>query len=122
MNRIEDLAAFDSVFEAIFADAVLGVDPPGLKQSLGTTAADDAGVPGRATAIAEGGLPWTTRPASITAVGSHAADIGIPDTLPSRIVARADEPFERFDPEDLRLLGEWLEQALATPSCRPAVS
>ena len=113
VNRIEDLAAFDSVFEAIFADAVLGVDPPGLKQSLGTTAADDAGVPGRATAIAEGGLPWTTRPASITAVESHAADIGIPDTLPSRIVARADEPFERFDPEDLRLLGEWLEQAVA---------
>ena len=52
-------------------------------------------------------------PASITAVESHAADIGIPDTLPSRIVARADEPFERFDPEDLRLLGEWLEQAVA---------
>ena len=70
-------------------------------------------MPGRATSIAEGGLPWTTRPASITAVESHAADIGIPDTLPSRIVARADEPFERFDPEDLRLLGEWLEQTVA---------
>ena len=33
------------------------------------------------------------------------AELGIPDTLPSRIVARADEPFDRFDPEELRLLG-----------------
>jgi uncharacterized protein with von Willebrand factor type A (vWA) domain len=33
--------------------------------------------------------------------------------LPSRIVARADEPFDQFDPEDLRLIGTWLEQAVA---------
>jgi uncharacterized protein with von Willebrand factor type A (vWA) domain len=113
VNRVEDLAAFDAVFEAVFADAVLGVDPPGLEQSMGTTAATDPSVSGRATVVAEGGLPWTTRPASITAVDTHAADIGIPDTLPSRIVVRADEPFERFDTDDLRLLGEWLERSLA---------
>ena len=112
VNRVEDLAAFDAVFEAVFADAVLGVDPPGLKQSMGTTAAADPSVPGRASVVAEGGLPWTTRPASITAVDTDAADIGIPDTLPSRIVVRADEPFERFDTDDLRLLGEWLERSL----------
>jgi uncharacterized protein with von Willebrand factor type A (vWA) domain len=111
VNRVEDLAAFDAVFDAVFADAVLGLDPPGLKQSLRTAAADP-GVPGRASVVAEGGLPWT-RPASITAVDKHAADIGIPDTLPSRIVVRADEPFERFDSGDLRLLGAWLERALA---------
>ena len=113
VNRMEDLAAFDAVFEAVFADAVLGVDPPGLKQSAGTSAATDAGVPGRADLADEGGLPWTTRPASIAAVDAGGADIRIPDTLPSRIVARADEPFERFDREDLQLLGEWLEQAVA---------
>ena len=113
VNRVEDLAAFDAVFEAVFADAVLGVDPPGLKQSLSASAANDPGMPGRASVAAEGGLPWTTRrPASITAVDTHAAEIGIPDTLPSRIVMRADEPFERFDPDDLRTLGEWLEGAL----------
>ena len=112
VNRVEDLPAFDAIFEAVFADAVLGVDPPGLKKSTGTTAAAGPGVPGRASAIAEGGLPWSTRPASVTAVDTHAADIGIPDILPSRIVVRADEPFDRFDPDDLRLLGEWLEVAL----------
>ncbi len=113
VNRVDDLAAFDAVFGAVFADAVLGVDPPGLKQSLGTTVAPAPGVPGRAGALAEGGLPWTSRPASITAADGHDNQTGLPDALPSRIVARVDEPFERFDPDDLRLLGEWLEQATA---------
>ena len=36
-----------------------------------------------------------------------------PDTLPSRIVARAEEPFEQFDEADLRLIGTWLEQSAA---------
>jgi uncharacterized protein len=114
VNRAEDLPGFDAVFDAVFADAVVGLDPPGLKQSLGTTAAAEAGVLGRQRVLADGGLPWTTRPASIAAaVDEHSSDIGIPDTLPSRIVARAAEPFDRFDPDDLRLIGVWLEQAVA---------
>ena len=32
VNRAEDLIAFDAVFDAIFADAVLGLDPPTLKR------------------------------------------------------------------------------------------
>jgi uncharacterized protein len=114
VNRAEDLPGFDAVFDAVFADAVVGLDPAGLKQSLGTTAAAEAAVPGRERVLADGGLPWTTRPASIAAaVDEHSSDIGIPDTLPSRIVARAAEPFDRFDPDDLRLIGVWLEQAVA---------
>ena len=123
VNRVEDLAAFDAVFEAVFADAVLGVDPPGLKQSMGTTAAD---------------RPWCARPCQASSrkaacrgppaprrsppSTTHAADIGIPDTLPSRIVVRADEPFERFDTDDLRLLGEWLERCAGplAPAPQPA--
>ena len=31
VNRVEDIAAFDTVFEAVFADAVLGVDPAGAQ-------------------------------------------------------------------------------------------
>lgn len=112
VNRVEDIAPFDAVFEAVFADAVLGVDPPGLKRSLGTTAAADPGVPGREQVVADGGLPWSTRPASVTATDPHDSEHGIPDTLPSRIVASADEPFERFDPDELRLLGRWLEQSV----------
>lgn len=112
VNRVEDIAPFDAVFDAVFADAVLGVDPPGLKRSLGTTAAAEPGVPGRQETVAEGGLPWSTRPASVTATDPHDGDVGIPDTLPSRIVAHADEPFDQFDPDELRLLGRWLEQSV----------
>ena len=114
VNRFEDLAGFDALFDAVFADAVHGLAPPGLKQSLGTTTAADPGAPGRDQARAEGGLPWTTRPALITATtDDHASDIATPDALPSRIIARADEPFDRFDPTDLRLIGMWLEQSVA---------
>lgn len=37
----------------------------------------------------------------------------LPDVLPSRIAVLADEPFDRFDPEDLRMLGIWLEATVA---------
>jgi uncharacterized protein len=114
VNRVDDLPVFDAVFDAVFADAVLGVDPPGLKRSLGTTAASDPGVPGRENAVAEGGLPWSTLPASVTASDSDDGKVGIPETLPSRFVARVDEPFERFDPDDLRRIGDWLERAAGT--------
>ncbi|GFG53796.1 VWA containing CoxE family protein [Mycolicibacterium agri] len=114
VSRAEDLIGFDAAFDALFADAVLGLDPPGLKQSLGTTTVPEPGVRGRQHAQAEGGLPWATRPASITAASEdNDSDIGIPEMLPSRLVARAEEPFERFDAADLRLIGSWLEQAVA---------
>ena len=38
--------------------------------------------------------------------------MSLPDLLPSRIVALADEPFDQFDPDDLRLLGTWLERTV----------
>ena len=113
VNRVEDLAGFDAVFQAVFADAVLGLDPPGLKQSLGTGTEAAPAVPGRDRAVADAALPWTTRPASVTAAPEpHTSDTGIPDALPSRLVARFDEPFESFDAADLRLLTRWLEQTV----------
>ena len=112
VNRVDDLAAFDAVFDAVFADAVLGLDPVGRQQGRAETAAS---VPGARTSEATGngdGLPWTTRPSSMTAVDGQVAGVAVPDVLPSRIVARADEPFDRFDPDDLRLIGSWLENAM----------
>ena len=114
VNRVEDIAAFDSVFGALFADAVLGVDPVGLKGNQGTPASSTPGGRDRGGAASDdGGLPWTTRPSSLT-VGHHdESGVAIPDVLASRFVARADEPFDRFDPDDLRLLGSWLEHSAA---------
>ncbi len=115
VNRADDLAAFDAVFGAVFADAVLGLDPPGLKRgpSPGAAASRPGARGGEAPAADVEDLPWVTRPAGLTIAGESESGVAIPDVLPSRIVARADEPFDRFDPDDLRLLGLWLEQAVA---------
>ncbi|EHI12425.1 vWA domain-containing protein [Mycolicibacterium thermoresistibile] len=116
VNRAEDLGAFDAVFAAVFDGATLGVDPPSLHRSPAgaPVAPAPAGTAGSSTVDAEG-LPWATRPATVTASADTGADTPtrLPDLLPSHITARADEPFERFDPDDLRLLGGWLEQAVA---------
>jgi uncharacterized protein len=113
VNRMEDLAAFDAVFEAVFGDATLGLEPPGIKASKGLPASSVPGARGRDGAPPDegGGLPWITRPSVLTAGRHHDVNVAVPNVLPSRIVARADEPFERFDADDLRLLGSWLEHA-----------
>ncbi len=114
MNRAEDLPTFDAVISALLADAGLDVDPPSRKSGLGMAVAS---VPGtsraQGTTLAGGGLPWTTRPMSITAAASGDLDdaVNLPDVLPSRLVARADEAFDTFDDDDLHLIGTWLEHA-----------
>ena len=114
VNRAEDLVAFDTVFDAVFADAILGLDPPGLKQGQDAPAESVPGVRGsERSALVGAGLPWTTRPASITAAPETDSAVAVPDVLPSRLIARADEPFDQFDAADLRLIGTWLEQATA---------
>jgi uncharacterized protein len=114
INRADDIAVFDSVFDAVFADRVLGLDPPGLKGSQCTPAPPQPEARVGDTAADSGGdLPWSTRALSVTAAEQHDGGVAIPDVLPSRIVALADEPFERFDAGDLRLLGSWLEHASA---------
>ncbi len=115
VNRMEDLAAFDAVFDAVFGDGASPVYAPGRKPGAGLPASSVPGARGRDDAPPDegGGLPWTTRPSVLTAEDRHDVDLAVPDALPSRIAARADEPFERFDAGDLRLLGAWLEQAVA---------
>ncbi|KDF00372.1 VWA containing CoxE family protein [Mycolicibacterium aromaticivorans JS19b1 = JCM 16368] len=113
VNRVEDLPPFDAVFEAVFADAVLPVDPVSLRAQRGATATpvpaaghrDDTGPHAE-------GLPWATRPPSLRGAEPVGDAAPIPDVLPSRIVARAEEPFETFDEADLRAIGTWLERAL----------
>ncbi len=112
VDRMEDLAAFDTVFAAIFADAVLGLDPAGRRSAqLPPRAASHSS--GRRSApsgpAAAGELPWATpRPVP----QENAADLRsvYPDVLPSRLTAQSDEPFDRLDPDDLRAIGSWLER------------
>ena len=127
VNRVDDLASFDAVFSAVFEDAVLSVDPHARRGAAGRETAlagvrDGRDRPGEAQDVE--GVPWMTRPMMTGGDDSGEDDIhdaltAVPDTLPSRLVARADEPFARFDAGDLRLLGSWLEQATAAwPSRR----
>jgi uncharacterized protein with von Willebrand factor type A (vWA) domain len=112
VNRMEDLDVFDAVFDAAFGDAVLGLDPPARRRQGSVAAAAAPGTQRRGSqAPGAGGLPWTTRRASTTAA-ERPGTVLMSDVLPSRIVARADEPFDRFNADELRLLGLWLEQAM----------
>ncbi len=113
VNRVEDLSTFDAVISALL-DAGFGLDPPSRKSSLGTdVAATPGGSRAQGATLDGGGLPWTTRPGSISAVDSEPEGATLPETLPSRLIARADEPFDQFDADDLRTIGEWLQRAEA---------
>jgi uncharacterized protein len=114
VNRAEDLPTFDAVISALLADAVLGVDPPSRKSGLGMAVASVPGaIRAQGTTLAGGGLPWTTRPMSITVAEFGDLDdaVRLPDVLPSRLMARADEAFDTFNDGDLHLIGTWLEHA-----------
>lgn len=114
VNRAEDLRAFDAVFGAIFDDAFAGrrIQPedrrplPSGDPRQGGRGSDSGSSDGD-------GLPWTTRPTSMRAAEPTDGGVAVPDALPSRLVARADESFDRFDEDDLRRIGTWLEQLAA---------
>ncbi|SPM29213.1 VWA containing CoxE family protein, partial [Mycobacterium terramassiliense] len=116
VNRVEDLGAFDAVFEAAFGaarpDGAMRTEPalplPGPKTPAAGTLRPTGG-PSNAGAQR---LPWATR-ASTVRDAFEDTSVLLPDLLPSRIAARADEPFDRFDAQDLRLLGSWLEATVA---------
>ncbi|HET9875033.1 MAG TPA: VWA domain-containing protein [Mycobacterium sp.] len=113
VNRADDLAAFDSVFAAVFGDAAINAGSSGPQAIPQAAPAPGASNVDRAAGDVTATLPWITRPSAMTAVDETDSDSTTPDVLPSRLVARADESFDQFDPEDLRLLGSWLEAAAA---------
>jgi hypothetical protein len=113
VNRMDDLAAFDAVFSSVFGDLDVPNDRDALLQLPGphTPAAgmvNRAGNRSRSSEAQAQDLPWVTR-AATEQDHAVAASIHLPDVVPSRIAALADEPFDQFDPDDLRLLGSWLE-------------
>ena len=115
VNRSDDLPAFDAVLREVFGsiqpgdtrspESVLPI--PGPK----TPAAGIVQPASGASSTGAQKLPWVTRTAH-EQDDAAAASVLLPDLLPSRIAALADEPFDQFDPDDLRLLGSWLEGAV----------
>lgn len=114
VNRTEDLAAFDAVFGEIFADtaAQRSIQPEDRGLDASDHTASGASTHDSGPADADG-LPWTTLPPSVRAAEFSDDGIAVPEPLPSRLVARAGESFDRFDEDDLRRIGTWLEQLSA---------
>jgi uncharacterized protein with von Willebrand factor type A (vWA) domain len=119
VNRMEDLSAFDAVLQEVFGSVQAGDtrSPESVLPVAGpkTPAAPAAGIVqpavGPSSAGAEKLVPWAVR-AVPERDGAADAGVLLPDLLPSRIVALADESFDQFDANDLRLLGSWLETSV----------
>ncbi|TQM32909.1 vWA domain-containing protein [Nocardia bhagyanarayanae] len=113
VDRMQDLAPFDAVFATLFADAVLGTDPPSRTHGAPPGRATAPGTGGRGQPRQGGEVPWATLGSVAGSDRSTDQSATLPEVLPSRFAARAQEPFARFDPGDLRTIGTWLEQASA---------
>jgi uncharacterized protein with von Willebrand factor type A (vWA) domain len=116
VNRMEDLGAFDAVFASVFGsierDGARSLDAPLPIPGPKTLAAGTVRRAGSSSTAAAQTLPWATRAATDRDDTASPSALW-PDVLPSRIAALADQPFDRFDPDDLRLLGSWLEATVA---------
>ena len=116
VSRQEDLASFDRVFDAAFADAVLTVDPHARR--TGTAELPErpsdglAPVPGDRD---EGGtgstLPWHTLPRHEDGIEDDDNPVVLPELLPSAVARIADTPLDELDGRELAVLGRWLERS-----------
>jgi uncharacterized protein with von Willebrand factor type A (vWA) domain len=112
VNRAQDLAVFDAVFDAVFRDAVLPVEGQAAGPSAERRLDDTAPPSGTDAGAASGdGLPWHTLQRVLGGDGSPPEGTSVPDLLPSAVAAVADVPFEDLDEESLALVGSWLEQS-----------
>ncbi|ETT26710.1 carbon monoxide dehydrogenase E protein [Rhodococcus aetherivorans] len=114
VDRQDALAAFDAVFAEVFDHQVLAVDPHARRTGPdGTVGAGDAVVqgaaPNPAPASPQPGVPWHTRRPRRS--GEPPETVRPGPWAPSPVEIRADQPFADLRPEDLRTLGQWLEQA-----------
>jgi uncharacterized protein with von Willebrand factor type A (vWA) domain len=115
VNRMEDLGAFDAVLREVFGSIQPGdTRSPESVLPIAGPKTPAAGILQPAASGSKAGdekLPWVTRTATDQGTAGGAS-LRLPDFLPSRIAALADEPFDQFDADDLRQLGTWLETSV----------
>jgi uncharacterized protein len=115
VRRHGDLAAFEAVFDAVFADAVLAVDPSARRRGIGSDTEDDVFAAARTpvdSGPADTGLPWATPPRIAATHEPTDAEHSMPERLPSGRAGLDEIPFDQLDPRQLALLGEWFSDAL----------
>lgn len=110
-----ELAAFDAVFDAIFGDAVLEMDPNARRTPLASPpGADERFAPVAGTSSDEqtgSGLPWVSLPPVVRDAEDTDSMFAVPERLPSELTALADVPFEQLSPQEMELLGRWISSA-----------
>ena len=113
--RQEEIEAFELVFDAAFRDAILPVDPHARRGGDDEQGGEDdvlqsMAVPPRGEDRNAGGLPWFTLPQMHAGPDDEEPDVRrLPDPLPSAVERLADTPLDELDPEELAMLGRWLE-------------
>ncbi|MGO9510041.1 MAG: vWA domain-containing protein [Mycobacterium sp.] len=119
VTRMEDLGTFDAVLREVFGSIEPGDTrrPESVLPIAGpkTPAAPAPGIVQPASNRSDAGaekLPWVTRSVAAKDGADAGPTVQLPDVLPSRFAALADQPFDQFDKDDLRLLGAWLEASL----------
>ncbi|MBK6011926.1 VWA domain-containing protein [Streptomyces sp. MBT53] len=110
------LARFDEVFDAVFGQSVLALDPNARRDGhdAGAGGQDSGGTDSHSSASVGGsGLPWVTLPPAVD-TADHSADhvLTVPERLPSDLAAAVDTPFGELSAEQAELLGRWLESRL----------
>ncbi|MET8547463.1 vWA domain-containing protein [Micromonospora zamorensis] len=113
VRRHTDLAAFDRVFAAIFAD------PPPLPRPSRSASPPDghddvyARVPADTdSSDSGGGLPWATLPPAVEETPAHDTALRLPERRPSTLTGLADRPFDELDSAQVAQLGDALRTAV----------
>jgi len=117
VRRHTDLAAFDAVFDAVFANAVMPLDPHARRRGVTGGSEDDAFAPARSAtrdAPTDEGLPWVTLPriTASTDTATTEATWSLPERLPSRLTGLDEIPFDELDSQQLAALGDWFATAM----------
>lgn len=117
VRRREELAAFDDVFGAVFADDLVPLTASARRGVAPAPAADDAlaQVPGGDhDEVAGGGLPWVTLPSVVGTGDDEGADLLVPLLRASDLERLSDVPFEQLAPHEVEQLGRWLADGVGS--------
>jgi uncharacterized protein len=117
VRQQSELAAFDAVFEAVFGQAGVSIDPSARRRQGQSPMREDTlvSVPKAAAGPTPGdGLPWATLPPLLSSSEDSDSGTNVPERLPSELEGLVDLPFEQLSERDMDLLGRWLEAGLRT--------
>ncbi|MEX0835630.1 MAG: VWA domain-containing protein [Nitriliruptor sp.] len=119
VSDVGDEPAFDAVFGLVFDASGPAVDPHARRSAAhgSPPPADEGDLHVRVPldgprAPGGGGVPWTTPPSATEPDHDLTPSVELALPLPSGLADRTDVPFDRFDEDELELLGAWLERTV----------